>query len=79
VRYPSFKQVNWETKMRFRNFVWVFVVGAAVWKLQEIAFFFLFLGYIAYGLFEHYRRGARHARMRVLRKRVVKMREENPQ
>ncbi|MBA4136962.1 MAG: CDP-diacylglycerol--serine O-phosphatidyltransferase [Opitutus sp.] len=79
VRYPSFKQVNWETKMRFRNFVLVFIVGAAVWKLQQIAFFFLFLGYIAYGLFEHYRRGARHARMRVLRKRVVKMREENPQ
>lgn len=79
VRYPSFKQINWETKTRFRTFVLIFVIGAAVWKLQEISFFFLFLGYIAYGLFEHYRRGARHARMRVLRKRVVKMREENPQ
>jgi CDP-diacylglycerol--serine O-phosphatidyltransferase len=79
VRYPSFKQVNWETKTRFRTFVLIFIVGAAVWKLQEISFFFLFLGYIAYGLFEHYRRGARHARMRLLRKRVVKMREENPQ
>jgi CDP-diacylglycerol---serine O-phosphatidyltransferase len=79
VRYPSFKQVNWETKTRFRTFVVIFIIGALVWKLQEIAFFFLFLGYIAYGLFEHYRRGARHARMRLLRKRVVKMREENPQ
>jgi CDP-diacylglycerol---serine O-phosphatidyltransferase len=79
VRYPSFKQVNWETKTRFQTFVFVFIIGAAVWKLQEIAFFFLFLGYIAYGLFTHYQRVARHARMRVLRKRVVKMREEAPE
>lgn len=79
VRYPSFKQINWETKTRFQTFVLIFIIGALVWKLQEIAFFFLFLGYIAYGLFEHYRRSARHARMRVLRKRVVKMREEAPE
>lgn len=79
VRYPSFKQVNWETKTRFRTFVLVFVVGVVVWKLQEVAFFFLFLGYIAYGLFEHYRRGVRHTKMRVLRKRIVKMREESPE
>ncbi|MDP2137893.1 MAG: CDP-diacylglycerol--serine O-phosphatidyltransferase [Candidatus Didemnitutus sp.] len=79
VRYPSFKQVNWETKTRFRTFVLVFVVGVVVWKLQEVAFFFLFLGYIAYGLFEHYRRGVRHTKMRVLRKRLVKMREESPE
>ncbi len=77
VRYPSFKQVNWETKTRFRTFVFVFVIGVVVWQLQEVAFFFLFLSYIAYGLFEHYRRGVRHTRMRVLRNRVVKMREES--
>lgn len=79
VRYPSFKQVNWETKTRFQTFVLVFIVAGAVWKLQEIAFFFLFLGYIAYGLFTHYQRVARHARMRLLRKRVVKKREESPE
>jgi CDP-diacylglycerol--serine O-phosphatidyltransferase len=79
VRYPSFKQINWETKTRFQTFVLIFVIGVLVWRLQEVAFFFLFLGYIAFGLLGHYRRSARHARMRVLRKRVVKMREEVPE
>lgn len=77
IRYPSFKQVNWETKTRFRTFVLVFVVIAALWKLQEVAFFFIFLGYIAYGLFAHYQRGVRHAQMRALRRKVVKMRQDN--
>jgi len=79
VRYPSFKQINWETKTRFQTFVLIFVIGVLVWRLQEVAFFFLFVGYIAFGLLGHYRRSARHARMRVLRKRVVKMREETPE
>lgn len=79
VRYPSFKQVNWETKTRFQTFVVIIVVAALVVKLREVAFFFVFLGYIAYGLFAHYQRAARHAKMRVLRKRVVKMRGENPE
>lgn len=72
IRYPSFKQVNWETKTRFRTFVLVFVALVLVWRLQEIAFFFLFLGYIFYGLFAHYQRAARHAQMRALRRKVVK-------
>ena len=75
VRYPSFKQVNWETKTRFQTFVVVVISGALLVKLREVAFFFLFLGYIAYGLFEHYRRGVRHAQMRALRRQVVKRRE----
>lgn len=79
VRYPSFKAVNWETKTRFRTFVVVVIAVALLWKLREVAFFFLFLGYIAYGLFTHYQRAARHARMRVLRNRVVKNREEAPE
>ena len=79
IRYPSFKQVNWETKTRFQTFVIIVVAGALIVKLREVAFFFLFLGYIAYGLFAHYHRAARHTKMRVLRKRVVKMREETPE
>jgi CDP-diacylglycerol--serine O-phosphatidyltransferase len=77
VRYPSFKQVNWETRTRFRTFVVVFVVLALVWKLKEVAFFFVFLGYIAYGLFAHYQRGVRHAQRRALRRKVVKMRQDS--
>ena len=76
VRYPSFKQVNWETKTRFRSFVGILIVVALVWRLREIAFFFLFLAYIAYGLFAHYQRGVRHVQMRALRRKVVKMKQE---
>lgn len=76
VRYPSFKQVNWETRTRFRTFVLLFILVVAVWRLQEIAFFFVFLAYIAYGLFAHYQRAVRHAQMRALRRKLVKKREE---
>ncbi len=76
VRYPSFKQVNWETKTRFRSFVGLIIVGVVVWRLREISFFFLFLAYISYGLFTHYQRGVRHAQMRALRRKVVKMKQE---
>ncbi len=76
VRYPSFKQVNWETKTRFRTFVIVFIGILLVVRLQEVSLFFLFLAYIAYGLFTHYQRGVRHAQMRALRRKVVKMKQE---
>ena len=76
IRYPSFKQVNWETKTRFRSFVGVFIAIVLLWRLQEVAIFFLFISYIAYGLFAHYQRGVRHAQMRALRRKVVKMKLE---
>jgi CDP-diacylglycerol--serine O-phosphatidyltransferase len=79
IRYPSFKQVNWETRTRFRTFVVVFIVLALVWRLKEVAFFFIFLGYISYGLFAHYQRGVRHAQRRSLRRKVVKMRQDSPE
>jgi CDP-diacylglycerol--serine O-phosphatidyltransferase len=77
IRYPSFKQVNWETRTRFRTFVLVVVIAGLVVKLREVALVFLFLGYIAYGLLAHYQRAARHAKMRVLRRKVVKMKQES--
>jgi CDP-diacylglycerol--serine O-phosphatidyltransferase len=76
VRYPSFKQINWETKTRFQTFVVVFIGIVLIVRLQEVALFFLFLGYIAYGLFAHFQRGMRHAKMRGLRRKVVKMKQE---
>jgi CDP-diacylglycerol--serine O-phosphatidyltransferase len=76
VRYPSFKQVNWETKTRFRSFVGILLAVALIWRLREIAFFFLFLAYVFYGLFAHYQRGVRHVQMRALRRKVVKMKQE---
>jgi CDP-diacylglycerol--serine O-phosphatidyltransferase len=76
VRYPSFKQINWETKTRFRTFVGLFIAVVVIWRLQEVAFFFLFLAYIFYGLFAHYQRGVRHVQMRALRRKVVKMKHD---
>jgi CDP-diacylglycerol---serine O-phosphatidyltransferase len=76
IRYPSFKQVNWETKTRFRTFVAVFIGIVLIVRLQEVSLFFLFLAYIAYGLFTHFQRGMRHAQMRGLRRKVVKMKQE---
>jgi CDP-diacylglycerol--serine O-phosphatidyltransferase len=76
IRYPSFKQVNWETRTRVRTLIIVFIGLILVVRLQEVALCFLFLGYIAYGLFAHYQRGVRHAQMRALRRKVVKMKQE---
>jgi CDP-diacylglycerol--serine O-phosphatidyltransferase len=76
IRYPSFKQVNWETRTRVRTLVVFFIGLILVVKLQEVALFFLFLGYISYGLFAHYQRSVRHAQMRALRRKVVKMKQE---
>jgi CDP-diacylglycerol--serine O-phosphatidyltransferase len=79
VRYPSFKQVNWETKTRLRTAVVAFIFVGIAWRLQEVAFFFGFLAYIGYGLFAHYRRVMRQAQMRALRRKIVKMKEETSQ
>ncbi len=76
VRYPSFKQINWELKTRFRTFVGLIIGGVILWRLQEIAFFFLFLAYIFYGLFSHYQKGVRHVQRRSLRRKIVKMKQE---
>ena len=75
IRYPSFKQVNWETRTRVRTLVIFFIGLILVIRLQEVALFFVFLSYIAYGLFAHYQRVVRHAQMRALRRKVVKMKQ----
>lgn len=50
IRYPSFKQVDWQTKTRLWVFVLVLIAGVLIWKLQEVAFLVLFLGYLAFGI-----------------------------
>jgi CDP-diacylglycerol--serine O-phosphatidyltransferase len=54
----------------------VVIIAALIVKLREMALVFLFLGYIGYGLFAHYQRAARHAQMRALRRKVVKMKQD---
>lgn len=76
VRYPSFKHVDWEMKTRLRSAILAFIVGVVVWQWHEISVFFVFLAYISYGLFAHYQRSVRHAQRRMLRNKLVKMRQE---
>jgi len=71
VRYPSFKQIDWQTRARFRTFVLGLTVMGVVIVFQEIALLLLFLGYITYGLFSHFRRAAKFKRSRLLRKSPV--------
>jgi CDP-diacylglycerol--serine O-phosphatidyltransferase len=68
VRYPSFKQVDWQLRTRIRTFVFVLIAIGAVVVFQEIALLVIFLSYIAYGLVGHFRRGTRSRRIRLLRK-----------
>jgi len=79
VRYPSFKQVDWQTRARIRTFIFALAVMGLVIVFQEIALLVLFLGYIAYGLFAHFRRGARSRRARLLRKPPVSNRATKPE
>lgn len=71
VRYPSFKQVDWRMRARFRTFVLALIVIGLVIIFQEIALLLLFLGYIVYGLISHFRRAAKSRRSRLLRNRSV--------
>ena len=71
VRYPSFKQVDWQTKTRFRTFVLIIIVAGFIFWLQEIALVTLFFVYIFSGLFRFIRRAQLIGRLRLQRKQAV--------
>jgi CDP-diacylglycerol--serine O-phosphatidyltransferase len=71
VRYPSFKQVDWQTKTRFRTFVLIIIVAGFIFWLQEIALVTLFFVYIFSGLFRFIRRAQLISRLRQQRKQTV--------
>ena len=56
VRYPSGKQVDLQTKTRFRTFVLMMLVIGLIVIFKEVAFLSLCLGYIFFGLIRHWRR-----------------------
>ena len=71
VRYPSFKQVDWQMRARIRTFILALVVIGTVLLFQQVALLLIFLGYIAYGIVNHFRRAARSRRQRLLRNKGV--------
>ena len=53
IRYPSFKTVDWNTKVRLRTFVVLLASGALVYMYRQYALALLFLGYLIYGVIRH--------------------------
>jgi len=55
VRYPSGKKVDLQTTTRLGTFILVLVAAGLVVALKEVALLILTLGYIFYGLIQHFR------------------------
>ncbi|MCC5790550.1 MAG: phosphatidylcholine/phosphatidylserine synthase [Opitutales bacterium] len=66
VRFSSFKELNWRTRIRPHHFILVFVGAVLIYQFRHVGFLVLFLGYIFYGLIRH---------LRVQNKRLEKVRQ----
>lgn len=53
IRYPSFKQIDWNTRARFSTFVALLVGGAVLFFYRQYALVIIFLGYVLIGLGRH--------------------------
>lgn len=53
VRYPSFKEIDWHTKARFRTFILILVTGALIFLFRQYALVLIFLTYLFFGLIRH--------------------------
>lgn len=51
IRYPSFKHIDWTTRLKFQSFVLIIVVVAGIVMIREVGIALIFLGYIFYGIF----------------------------
>jgi CDP-diacylglycerol---serine O-phosphatidyltransferase len=58
VRYPSFKTIGANTRIDFRQFIFLFFFFVCAYLFHYLAICLLFLGYIGYGLFRHFRPAA---------------------
>lgn len=53
VRYPSFKEIDWHTKARFRTFILLLVAVALIFQFRQYALVLIFLAYLFFGLTRH--------------------------
>lgn len=51
IRYPSFKHIDWTTRLKFTSFILIIVVVSIIMMVREIGITVLFLGYIFYGIY----------------------------
>jgi CDP-diacylglycerol--serine O-phosphatidyltransferase len=54
VRYPSFKEIDWHTKARFRTFILLLVAVALIFLFRQYALVLIFLAYLFFGLTRHF-------------------------
>ncbi|HEX9781924.1 MAG TPA: CDP-diacylglycerol--serine O-phosphatidyltransferase [Opitutaceae bacterium] len=53
IRYPSFKQVGWQTRTRFGTFVLALIIAAFIFFFRQYALVLLFLAYLSFGIARH--------------------------
>ncbi len=53
IRYPSFKKIDWNTKVRLRTFILILMVGMLVYLFRQYALVLVFLAYLFYGVIRH--------------------------
>ncbi len=56
VPYPAFKDIGWDTRTRFRSFIYLFAGLGLIFLYHNFAFAIISLAYIFYGLFRHFRK-----------------------
>ncbi len=73
IQYPSFKNIDWRTRIRFRTFILLFTAAVLLWRFWGFGLALVFHGYIFYGLFQHARRMNRRA------KRIRELKAQRPE
>lgn len=53
IRYPSFKEIDWNTRTRFRTFIFIVLCLSTAFLFRELFFALLFVTYITYGPIRH--------------------------
>ncbi len=56
IQYPSFKEIDWTTRARTRTFILIFAIGVLLFLWRENGLVLVFLGYIFYGMYTHFKR-----------------------
>ncbi|MCZ6673948.1 MAG: CDP-diacylglycerol--serine O-phosphatidyltransferase [Verrucomicrobia bacterium] len=51
IHYPSFKHIDWTTRLRLRTFILIIVVVSIIVMVREVGIALIFLGYLFYGIF----------------------------
>ena len=77
IPYPSFKNIDWRTQVRFRTFILLLAAGLLISQIQEIALALIFLGYITYGIVANFRRVSRRSnRLKHLREKRLRKKDQ---